>query len=67
MYRLLAVVVLIGVCLVGAAFYFGYLRVGSDSAGGMTHITFTWDRNKLQEDEKNALEKMHNLGHEEAK
>jgi hypothetical protein len=67
MYRLFFIICLIGVCVVGAGFYFGYLRIGSDSAGGMTHITLTWDRAKLQEDEAKALENVHDFGHQDKK
>jgi hypothetical protein len=65
MYRLFVIVGLIGVCVVGAGFYLGILRIGSDSAGGFTHVTLTWDRTKMQEDEKKALEKVHDFGHQE--
>ena len=65
MYRLIVIIVLIGVCVVGAGFYLGILRIGSDSAGGMTHVTLTWDRAKMQEDEKKAMEKVHDVGHRE--
>ena len=62
MYRLLVIVGLVGVCVVGAGFYFGILRIGSDASGGITHVTLTWDRTKMQEDEKKALQEVHNLG-----
>ena len=65
MFRLFVIIGLIGVCAVGAGFYLGILRVGSDSTGGLTHVTLTWDRNKMQEDEKKAMEKLHDLGHRE--
>jgi preprotein translocase subunit SecF len=65
MYRLFVIIGVIGVCAVGAGFYFGILRIGSDSAGGLTHITLTWDKTKMQEDEKKAMEKLHNLGHQD--
>jgi hypothetical protein len=65
MYRLFVIVLLIAACVVIAGFYFGVLRIGSDSAGGLTHITLTWDKTKMQEDEKKALEKVHNVGHQD--
>ena len=65
MYRFIVIVGLIGVCVVGLGFYLGILRIGSDSAGDMTHITLTWDRAKMQEDEEKALKKAHEFGHQE--
>ena len=62
MNRLLIVVVLLVGCAIGAGFYFGILRLGSDSAGGVTHITLTWDRSKMQDDEKKAVEKVRDVG-----
>jgi hypothetical protein len=62
MNRLLIVVGLVVVCVIGAGFYFGYLRLSSDSTDGATHITLTVEQKKLQEDEKKAVEKV-NLGH----
>ena len=64
MNRLLVVIVLIVACVIGAGFYFGVLRIGTDSAGGMTHVTLTWDRAKMQEDKKKAAEKLHELTHQ---
>jgi hypothetical protein len=58
MNRLLVVVGLIVLCVVGAGFYFGYFRIGSDSADGTTHITLTVEQKKIQEDEKKAVEKV---------
>ena len=65
MYRLIVIVGLIGICVAIAGFYFGVLRIGSDSAGGLTHVTLTWDRAKMQEDEKKAMEKVRDFGHQE--
>ena len=65
MYRFIVIVGAIAVCVIITGFYFGVLRIGSDSAGGLTHITLTWDRTKMQEDEKKAMEKVHEFGHQE--
>ena len=65
MYRLFVIVGLIGVCVVATGFYLGILRIGSDSGGSLTHITLTWDRTKMQEDEKKATDKVHDLTHQE--
>jgi hypothetical protein len=55
---LLIVVGLVVVCVVGAGFYFGYFRIGSDNADGTSHITLTVEQKKIQEDEQKALERI---------
>jgi hypothetical protein len=65
MYRLIGILFVIALCVAIACFYFGVLRIGSDSAGGLTHITLTWDRTKMQEDEKKATDKVHDVTHQE--
>lgn len=62
MNRALVVFGLLVVAAIGLGFYFGYFRVGWDSSDGMTHITLTVDQNKIQADEKKAIEKVQ--GHE---
>jgi signal peptidase I len=57
MNRFLIVVALIVVCVIGAGFYFGFLRIDSGSVDGTSHITLTIEHKKLQETEKNAVEK----------
>lgn len=58
MNRLLIVVGLIVVGVIGAGFYFGYFRINSDSSDGSSHITLTVDQKKIQEAEKNAVERV---------
>ena len=58
MNRLLIVVGLIVVVVIGLGFYYGYFRVGVDNSDGASHITFTVDQKRIQEDEKKALEKV---------
>jgi hypothetical protein len=58
MTRLLIVVLLIVGCAVGAGFYFGYLRIGSDNTDGTRHITLTVEQKKMQEDEQKAVERV---------
>jgi hypothetical protein len=58
MSRLLVTVGLIFVCLVGAGFYFGYLRIATETTDDATHITLTVEQKKLQGDEKKAVEKV---------
>jgi hypothetical protein len=58
MNRLLIVVCLVVVVVIGLGFYFGYLRLSSDSSDGATHFTLTVDQRKIQEDEKKAVERV---------
>lgn len=58
MNRFFVVAGLIVACVVGLGFYFGYFRIGSDSSDGKTNITLTLDQKKIQEDERNAVEKV---------
>lgn len=58
MSRLFVAVGLIVVCLVCAGFYFGYLRVATDTTDGATHITLTVEQQKLQGDERKAVERV---------
>ena len=58
MNRFLIVVGVIVVCVIAAGFYFGYLRIDSDSSDGKTHITLTVDHRKLQGDEHKAVERV---------
>jgi hypothetical protein len=58
MNRLLIVVGLILVCIIGSGFYFGYLRLSSDSSDGMTHFTLTVDQKAMARDEKKAVERV---------
>jgi Na+/H+ antiporter NhaB len=63
MSRLLIVVGLVIVVVVGLGFYFQYFQIGSDNTDGVRHITLTVDEKKIQEGEKKALEKVHDVGH----
>ena len=58
---LVAVVVVVGV--LGLGFYRGWFGVTSDSASDNSNLTFTVDQDKFQEDRKNALQKVQDLGH----
>jgi hypothetical protein len=64
MNRLLVVVGLMVVCVIGVGFYYGYFRIGSDSADGTTQITLTVEQKKIQNDEKKVAEKVHDLTHQ---
>jgi len=63
MNRLLTVVALIVICGIGLGFYLGWFHIGSDNADGTSHITLTVEQKKIQDDEKKALEKIHDLSH----
>jgi acetolactate synthase regulatory subunit len=63
MSRLLLLLVLIVACIVGMGYYLEWFHVGSESDGDKVHINVTVDKDKIQEDKKKALEKVHDLGH----
>jgi hypothetical protein len=56
-------VVVVAALGVGLAFYLGWIRVTSDSASGAFNITFMVNKDKFQEDEQKAVEKLHDIGH----
>ena len=58
MNRLMIVVGLIVVGVTVLGFYFGYFRIGTDSADGAAHITLTVDQKRIHEDEQKAAEKV---------
>lgn len=62
MKRLLLVLIVVAACALGLAFYRGWIGVTSDSATGAYSITFMVDKEKLQEDEKSAVEKLKGIG-----
>jgi preprotein translocase subunit SecF len=57
------VLVLVVAAVVGLSFALGWWTFSSDSLDGKGHITVTVDKDKIQEDKKTALEKVHELGH----
>lgn len=59
---LLVVLVLVVAGIVGLGFYRGWFHVTSDSAGGESNVTFTVDKNKVEEDRKKAQEKVQDRG-----
>ncbi len=62
MKRLLLVLLVVAACALGLAFYRGWIGITSDSATGAYRVTFMVDREKLQEDEKKAVEKLQGIG-----
>jgi hypothetical protein len=63
MKRFLLVMVVVLAGAVGLAFYMGWIGLASDSVGSFLNITFTVNKDKLQQDEKAALEKVQGIGH----
>jgi len=63
MKRFLIVLALIAAGVVAFGFYRGWFGVASNSSDNKSHINLTVDEGKIREDEKNALERVHNLGH----
>jgi hypothetical protein len=61
MKRLLLALVVLVACGIGLAFYLGWVAVSSDSASGTYNITFMVNRDKVHEDEKTALDKLHGV------
>ena len=61
MIRLFTLIGLIFVCVVGVGFYMGYFRLSSEGYFGTSHIILTVDQQKIQDDEKAAIEKARNL------
>ncbi len=62
MKALLIVLVVIVIFVVALGFYRGWFHVSSDHTDGNSNITFSADPAKMQDDEKTAEEKLHNLG-----
>jgi hypothetical protein len=62
---LLLVLVLVVVGVLGFGFYRGWFHVTSDSAEGESNVTFTVDKNKIEEDRKKVQQKAQDLGHSE--
>jgi hypothetical protein len=62
MSRLLLVLALVLAGVLGLGIYMRWFHVSSDSVGGTSNVTFSVDKEKIQEDEKKLAEKVHNLG-----
>jgi hypothetical protein len=60
-FLLLLSVIVIGVLALG--FYERWFHIGSQSAAGESNVTFTVDKDKIREDEKNMVKKVQGLGH----
>lgn len=62
MSRLLLVLALVLAGVLGLGIYMRWFHVSADSVGGTSNVTFSVDKEKIQEDEKKLTEKVHNLG-----
>jgi len=63
MKRLLVVLVLVVAAAVGLAFYMGWVGITSDNADGNLNFTFTVYKDKVQQDEKKTVQKVHEIAH----
>jgi hypothetical protein len=63
MKRFLLVLVVLVAVAVGVSFYMGWVGLTSDGEGGMYHITFNVNKDKIREDEQRALDTVHGTGH----
>jgi hypothetical protein len=67
MNRFLIVIVLLAVCVAGLAglgLYEKWISFSSDSVNGKGHITLTVDKEKMQDDEKKAVDEIKDVGHQ---
>lgn len=51
--------ILLLVVVVGGAFYLGWFTFTTDNSGQTEHVNIVIDKNKIQQDEARALEKLH--------
>jgi len=59
--RLFMVLVVLAVGIACIGFYLGWFNLASESKDGKSHITLTVDKDKIQESEKAAVGKVHDL------
>jgi len=58
------VVVLLVAGVVGLSFYMGWFTLSSSSDGNKDNVTLTVDKDKIQEDKDDAVNKVQGLGRE---
>lgn len=56
--------VLVVAVVVGLGFYRGWWNFASESTDTKVHLNVTVDKDKIQEDKKNALGKVQDFGHQ---
>ena len=64
MNRLLIVFILLVAGVIGLGFYMKWVHIASDNTDDKIHINVEMDKDKIHEDEKKALEKVKDLGHQ---
>ena len=60
----LVVLALLVAGVVGLGFYQGWFHFGSDNANGKSNVTLSVDKDKFNADERRAVEKVQDLGHQ---
>ena len=63
MNRMLLVLILLVAGVVGLGFYQRWFHVTSDNLDGESSLTFTVDKNKVEEDKVKAQRKVHDMVH----
>jgi hypothetical protein len=63
MKRLFFLILLIGAGVIGLGFYRGWFQVGSDSADGKSNLTLSVNKEKFQDDKKEAEADVQGLEH----
>jgi len=63
MKRFLIVLFLIAAGIIAFGFYRGWFGATSTTVDNKTHFDLTVDKDKIHEDEKNAADRIHRLGH----
>ena len=64
MNRLMMTLALIVAAVAGLGFYLGWFQVTSDTLDHKVHVGLTVDKDKIQADEKKAMGKLRDLGHQ---
>jgi len=62
MKNLLIVLALAGAGVIGLGFYLGWFHIGSDNAGGISNVTLSVDKDKIEADRKIAVAKVQDVG-----
>ena len=61
--RFVILLILIVGCVVGFGLYRGWFHVSSESPADKSSVTLTVDKDKIQQDKKQAREKVQDLKH----
>jgi predicted negative regulator of RcsB-dependent stress response len=55
--------IVLAVIVVGLGFYLGWFHVSSHSNAAKSNVTFSVDKNKIEADKDQAVDKVQDLGH----